>query len=235
MLYLIQRNRLGKNIINTEENPVNWRELFKGSEDSLTSSVFSLLFYLPVEIFWQILQKACYGSLLPGQTGKLISYEFWPHWRCTDTKNINFIEPDIFIRFEGFDLIIEAKRNDYKQQQNPQQWRDEITSYNNEFAKCERKPLYLIALAGILNGLKYLEPIETVTVVACRWNRILHQVKQIVENIKKSNYSITNVDSTVNILNDIVRAFAIHGFRTTELLGNLPTKYSIIYQSEITL
>jgi hypothetical protein len=63
MLCLINHGKGGRNFkIASEE--IHWREIFKNSEDSLTSSVFSLLFYLPADLMWKILTSACYGTEL---------------------------------------------------------------------------------------------------------------------------------------------------------------------------
>ncbi len=57
MLHAILNNKAGKSIAGSE---VHWRQLFTASEDSLTSTIFGYLFHLPIELFWQILNKACY-------------------------------------------------------------------------------------------------------------------------------------------------------------------------------
>lgn len=226
MLYLIQRNRLGKNIINKGEDTFNWHDAFKPSEDSLTSSIFSLLFYLPVELFWDILFNSCFYQSMPKECGKLLSYEFWPHWNCKDTENSSYVEPDLFLDFENFHLIVEAKRYDYIQQQNESQWTAEIIAYRNEFSESQRKPLYFIALAGILNGAEKQDVVLSVSITTCRWARILSEVKKKIS--KHLNYNNTQLsDSTLNILNDLVKSFALHGFRTGELLESIPNIYTI--------
>ena len=234
MLYLIQRNRLGKNIVNKGEDAFNWREAFKASEDSLTSSVFSLLFYLPADIFWEILYKACYHPSIPIRSGRLLSYDFWPHWNCKDTGNTNFVEPDIFLEFEDFHVIIEAKRYDYAEQQSKSQWEAEIIAYRNEYSIDLCKPLYFIALAGILNGDEKQNPVLSIPVTTCRWRNIFTEVKKIISKCSKER-SIENVDSILNILNDLVLTFALHGFRTGDLLESLPNFYKINQAVDLSL
>jgi hypothetical protein len=85
-------------------------------EDTLTSSVFDYLLLLPDSLFWEIIKKSCYQNNLPGNISFIESYEFWPHWDSENTTKTNYIEPDMFIRFDNFDLIIEAKRWDNNQQ-----------------------------------------------------------------------------------------------------------------------
>ncbi len=231
MLYLIQRNRLGKNIVNEGDQAFNWREAFRGSEDSLTSSIFSLLFYLPVNLFWDLFYKACYYPSIPQSVGRLLSYDFWPHWNCEQTGNINYIEPDLFLEFDNFHLIIEAKRDDYSQQQKPTQWQSEIIGYYNQYSEADRKPLYLIALAGILNGSEKQEPVKSVPITTCRWVRILYQINKLLSNKEKGKLT----DSVRNILNDLVKSFALHGFRTGDLFDNFPKEYRIKHVVNICL
>jgi hypothetical protein len=230
MLHLIQRNRLGKNIINTGEQNLNWREVFKASEDSLTSSVFSLLLYLPIELFWRILYNACYNPSLPVESGKILSFEFWPHWDCTETENNLYIEPDLFIRFNNFNLIIEAKRNDYQPQQNSTQWITQLKGYKNEF-KDNSKLVYYIALSGIVRGSEEPELIEETIINKCRWHRILTETKTVAKIIHHGKGIINNTDSIINIIEDIIRAFNVHGFRTGELLCSISNNYIISSQS----
>lgn len=53
MLHLIYSNKAGRNFNSNPE--VNWKALFKASEDSFTSSIFGLLLYLPAQQFWDII------------------------------------------------------------------------------------------------------------------------------------------------------------------------------------
>lgn len=224
MLYLIQRNRLGKNIINKEDCEIDWRTQFKNSEDSLTSSIFSLLFYLPLNIFWNILTNACYSFDLPEQTGEILLYEFWPHWKCDGTNNQNFIEPDLFIRFQNFDIIIEAKRWDYFSQQNKKQWEAQLKAYSNEYAE-DNKKVYFIALSGLIAGEEFQIPVNDVSIFTCRWHRILEQVQK---NVAQNAQLESNVNLKI-ILNDLLIAFALHDFRIGDSLNTLSAKYSINY------
>ena len=118
-------------------------------EDSITSSVFDTLLLLPDELFWEILKSSCYDNdSLPPEAGKIEYYEFWPHWDSEGTENEKHVEPDLYIQFEKFDIIIEAKK-EYNLQSKVQ-WEKEVVSYMNEYAENE-KSAYLIAIDGILN------------------------------------------------------------------------------------
>ena len=101
-------------------------------EDSLTSAIFNHLFHLPAELFWQILRNACYGKDLPMHAGELLEVKYFPKWDAAGTTNEQFVEPDLFLRFREFDLIIEAKRWD-DGMQDPAQWEKELIAYANEY------------------------------------------------------------------------------------------------------
>ena len=117
-------------------------------EDAKTSTIFGEMLHLPTDLFWEILLNASYSSdsfsnhlPLVGETGEILDYEFWPYWRLKDK-----VEPDVFVSFERFDLIIEVKVHDYNQQK-PRQWKREIEAYKKQYSS-ERKPIYLIAISG---------------------------------------------------------------------------------------
>jgi hypothetical protein len=90
----------------------------RACEDSLTAAVFTHLLHLPAEVFWRILRRACCTDTLPESAGEPLSVDYWPSWDPKGTGNTNRVVPDFFIRFRGFDLIIEAKRWD-SDMQNP--------------------------------------------------------------------------------------------------------------------
>src|ERR1039457_6549433 len=81
-------------------------------EDSLTAAVFSHLLHLPSEAFWRILSRACYTESLPDYPGEPLILNAWPNWNAAGTDNSNRVIPDLFMRFNAFDLIIEAKIKD---------------------------------------------------------------------------------------------------------------------------
>jgi len=144
-------------------------------EDRITSSVFDTLLLLPDESFWEILRSSCYcGEKMDVATGGLLSYEFWPRWDAQNTQNQSHVEPDLFIEFENFNVIVEAKMKNAPQ--NRTQWETEIKAYRNEYAE-NKKPIYLIALDGIMDS-EENENIEfdsygEVYVFKSRWRNIL--------------------------------------------------------------
>lgn len=206
MLQAVNKNKVGYNFNILGES---WKEYFKTSEDSLTSSVFERLFYLPVELFWNIFRKSCCDEILPEFSGPINYFEFWPHWESSEqSENVNFVEPDLFIRFNNFDIIIESKRWD-QNQQNKKQWENEILAYNKEY-KEESKKVFLIALGGISD--KKTEKFGDTPIVKCKWKDILQSVKEIYSRLDREQGVLYVNDSVRRILNDIIIAFRLHGF-----------------------
>lgn len=225
MLHVINHNKAGRNF---DEGEVHWRTLFKTSEDSLTSSIFERLAYLPDEISWKILKDACYGNELPKVAGPLLSIEYWPHWNSENTDNTKFVEPDVFLRYSDFDLLIEAKRFD-NNQQSQFQWEKELESYKNEFFE-EKKALYFVALGGIKNEeTEYLNNLPTVPIIKCRWRSLLREIIQCQKISENTTTQPLQSQANLRILNDLVLAFQLHGFSTglwLESLQNLQIDYN---------
>ncbi len=111
-------------------------------EDSLTASFFGLLFYLDSEL----VEKYFY-SLLDTETGKVQEVEFWPHWDAENTSNEKYVEPDVFVRFENLDLIIEVKKEGNKLFL--KQAENQINAYENEYCNEETQEKHLFYLGFI--------------------------------------------------------------------------------------
>ena len=121
-------------------------------EDSLTASLFDLLKYLPTDLFWYILKHALHQDHLPSYCGEVIEIQYWPKWNAQEkykTANELYVEPDVFMRFKDFDLIIEAKRHDLNQQFT-EQLENEIKSYLNEYEE-ENRTIYLLQVGGLVD------------------------------------------------------------------------------------
>lgn len=206
------------------------------NEDPKTSSIFETLLMLPDELFWGVLRNACFdNSNLPDVAGQIESYDFWPHWDPTGTTNCKLVEPDLFIRFQAFDLIIEAKYGEFGGQY-MQQWKNEIISYNNEYSDDE-KSLYFIAIGG--NADKETEAVElskNVDVNKCTWQSLLIQVSRLREEYQGFSI-ISNLNSSTKRILDLVElAFNVHGVYNIRWFDELAVKTPIISsQSLLTL
>ena len=85
---------------------------------------------------------------MPQKGGELLHYEFWPNYNKTEhTSNESYVEPDLLLEFEYFNLLIEIKRKDvqsYRQYEG--QWKNEIQAFVNGQTHGENKPLLLATL-----------------------------------------------------------------------------------------
>ncbi|SFC39300.1 hypothetical protein SAMN04487907_10451 [Zunongwangia mangrovi] len=195
-------------------------------EDSLTAAVFDILKYLPSEIFWDILKKASVRNSLPNVAGEMLSIEYWPKWDATETNNSNYVEPDVFIRFQDFDLIIEAKRYDADMQRN-YQIEAEIQSYKNEYGD-ENKTVYLIQLGG-LNEFD-LDQINSENIISkIRWMDLLLEIHKCRDKLGELN--ISGFKHQQLIFEDAITAMELHGFFIQPWLKDLKTSF-INYKSE---
>lgn len=166
-------------------------------EDVKTSSIIGNLLHLPTSIFWQILLNAsdendAEGNMLPALSAgeDILDFEFWPYWTLEDK-----VEPDVFIRFTNFDLIIELKVHDYNPQKS-RQWNREFAAYYKRYPN-ENKPVYLIAISGKTN--------ETMNnVFQCSWQSLLEAVLDAKETTEGKDSFIDR------IFDDILMAFSIH-------------------------
>lgn len=226
MLQAIKSNKAGRNF----QGVTDWRSLFGASEDSLTSCVFGHLFYLPAALWWALLQDAAYHLQLPdsSEAPVITSYEFWPHWQAALTRNAYYVEPDVFVRTASFDLIIEAKRYDYDQQDSAQ-WQDQLQAYLNEFGD-EKRPVLLLAIGGICSGDELPTEIccsgTTAVVYRCRWINLLSSIQELRTRLGAGQEHLGH------ILTDIVHSFGLHGYTTRPLLSTLPQALLPLQQGE---
>jgi hypothetical protein len=198
-------------------------------EDSLTAVVFDTLKYLPTEMFWSILKRSLYYDKLPTASGDLLSISFWDKWKAKDTTNSNFVEPDVFLRFNEFDVIIEAKRHDEKQQSGTQM-KNEIQAYYNEFNE-DNKVLYFIQLGGLHHRndeLDFLFKDKNVVICKTNWTKLLEQI--VTENNKIKNSGLTILSAYNRILEDSISGFALHQYYKKRWLKNLIIKSPIELQ-----
>ena len=156
------------------------------NEDPKTSAVFENLVLLPDNVIWHIIASSCYDNAnIPRHPGMMLSYDFWPHWDKTGTDNKNFVEPDFFMRFENFDVVVEAKFRDVKGQYQ-HQWEQEITAYLNEYSK-ESKPLFFIAVGGNndMTAQKVTVRRQHFYINKCTWPSILVNISRYKKELEK--------------------------------------------------
>lgn len=194
-------------------------------EDSLTSTLFDNLKHLPSDLIWEILKNALKEGQLPTQSGELISISFWDKWDANDTGNSCYVEPDVFLRFENLDLIVEAKRYDSFQQKDDQ-INNEIIGYFNEFGNDE-KILYFLQLGGLQHNDSYLDKIKEAhkgkfNMCKTNWTTFLaeivrrHEILQVNDEVYSKAYC--------RILEDIIHGFELHQFFKKQWLKDLQCK-----------
>jgi len=198
-------------------------------EDSLTAAIFTHLLHLPTEVFWQILASACYTEHLPKFTGEIEICELWPKWNAMGTGNSHYVEPDVFIRFRDFDLIIEAKRWDADMQYTDQ-WRRELVSYLNVYGE-DRKPVRIVAIGtGSIRDEQLFHPTQPAVAVTstlsehpdviicpvhmCKWAGLLHGCKRYHHDLDRQHYPSSQTHATKRLLGDLIELFRWHGFAT---------------------
>jgi len=200
-------------------------------EDTQTSSIIGDLLHLPSDLFWVLLRNSCTDKVfLPVVCGEILDFEFWPHWDATGTVNTTIVEPDVFISFEEFDLIIEAKKYD-ESGQYENQWRNEIGSYYNNFPSQDKK-LIVVAIGGskdmqkkdltinrLLSDNK--SKICSVPIFKCNWLSILIEVTRVLDEIQTIKYKDSIRSSHKRILQDVIRSFNIHSLYFLKWLDSL--------------
>ncbi len=210
MLELILNNKLKirKDNIEVQYN-------MSPSEDSFTSSVLGLLKYLPTKLFWDILSNAIIEANPNFEDAEIEAMDFWPKWDIK-TKvenslidNDKFVEPEVIIETNKFNLIIEAKLKNNEQEK--QQWINEIEAYKLEYEnKAPNNLLYFLAIDGSNIYKKEFKefnaPESTINIVILRttWTAILKATINQIHNIQKEH---------LFILNDIIRCFEFQGYR----------------------
>lgn len=182
------------------------------SEDGLTYNVFNRLSYLNINTIEKILVNSFNLKPYNINFNELEILSFWPKWNTKELEEISnkiYIEPDLFLRFNDIDIIIEAKRYDLHQQ-SPSQWNDQITVYKNEY-KANYKTLIFIALGGMSFTIgKRPDAI----IIQSYW----FQLAQACEKVLYQN-SIQGIEKRVIV--DILDILKFYGHVPLEFLGSL--------------
>mgnify|MGYP000639808196 CR=1 FL=1 len=173
--------------------------------------------YLPTSIFWDLLKKSMYQQKLPKFSGEIKSFEYWPSWNAENTENNQRVEPDVFLRFEDFDVLIEAKRHNLGGQYK-NQFDNETQAYQNEYGE-QNKPLYFIKLGG-LNNLNN-EDSNNPKVVICKtdWSKLLNEIVLLKSEFERGNTHLNQ--HYVRLLSHCIKGFSLHNFYNIQWLEKL--------------
>jgi len=186
-------------------------------EDTLTSSVFDLLKYLPADLFWSILKQSLYQDILPKHSGEIQSYQFWARWstvNITEVSNAHFIEPDLFIQFSDFDIILEAKRYDENQQSTEQRTKQILTYFEEFSGELTGRKLYFIEVGGLHDKTSETITLKERDILIARtdWSSILNVVCTMKSQWDKIAHFSHQGASYVRIFNDLIALIERHGF-----------------------
>jgi hypothetical protein len=194
------------------------------NEDQLSSLVFDLLKYLPTEIFYKILKESLYQDKLPKISGNILNFSFWEKWNPDNTTNIKFVEPDIFVRFDNFDIILEAKRYN-ENQQYKDQLVNQIQSYFNEFS-VDNKELIYVQVGGLYSKTNE-DNFGDKEIKICKtdWSKILNSIVKMKDNLEILN--LDSSQSSIRILNDLIKGFSLFNFNKILWLESLESKNKI--------
>ncbi len=187
------------------------------NEDFKTYATIGQLRYLPTDLFWHLLRASSVTpEQLPETAGKLELFEMWPSWDPKGTGNTKRVEPDVFIRFSRFDLIIEVKRKN-SEGQTSDQWKNEITAYHNTYG-FDRKIL-LLALGGNSN-------LDCATdenqVYKATWMKLLHAVHDYSKQRSYFSCKAESAEQEIRILEAVEEAFAQYNEYVVDLLDTMP-------------
>lgn len=222
-------------------------------EDTKVASILGILKNLPSQLFWEIIRYSCCDNRnLPQYSGEIQEIEFWSRgW-----KNINRIEPDVFIRFQEFDLIIEAKKDDtYGQEDDQKQWKRELNAYFNIYYDEDNsnRAVYLIALGGNINMLHEKVSIKLkitlqessaevsvpinkdVDVYKCNWFSLLNYISSLRNEMWSQKYWDSNRNAVIRLLDDVILGFNLHGVYDIDWLDSMPKRISIKDKSLLTM
>lgn len=219
MLNAILESKSGRLSRDAEKN-IRWSDLFRGSEDLVTATLFERLSYLPAETAWQLLATAANGQLHPYRMVELKTLEFWPMWETEDRAR--GVEPDIFIDIALGDparrtqVIVEAKHGGA---QYAGQLKNEVMAWSKAVADGELEmpdDLIVMAVGGIASASRKLqlehdfaaataelEDVPNLAMVTLDWSDLARAV---------SLYLPRNPHEG-RILKDMERALGLYGYR----------------------
>lgn len=194
----------------------------KYNEDFKTYATIGVLQYLPAQFFWKLLRNAVIDNGgLPEDAGEITQIDFWPKWykiqNIKVVSNSTYIEPDVFIRFENFDCIVEVKKTD-SSGQHADQWESQTQAYRNEFP--EGRELIYIALGG--NPKLDASSHEKFShVYKSTWQRLLREIDKALQERESLAYRTEITNQEIRILKSAIDAFARYNEYVVELLETM--------------
>lgn len=183
MLAAVLHGKAGRISIDGEDR--SWREVFRQREDLLTATIFERFPYLSEQGESDFL-----NIFLPKEhVDKLGDYQeiiFWS--KLKGIKERRHVEPDVIINYENALILIEVKPP-FAGQQNPDQWRNEITALLNDDEWDIPEKVYFISLGGnskISQSIRqqveqeYVD--EEVLISLMSWEKLQHEIAELHNN-----------------------------------------------------
>lgn len=210
MLEALIQHKINRSVLEGRFNPI---------EDTLTSSVFGTLQYLPDDVFWQIVFGGCGNCVedLPEDIGMIKSIDLWKRLKPGGTTNKNYVEPDVFIRTNTHCIIIEAKKTDDSYNQDESQWEKEITCVRNSSENRDKKIVF-IAIGGNssckdceirVNKVRYVIHLTS-------WFNMLNSVLNF-----RASLDVTGNRHIIKLLDNVIKAFEVHHIIKTIWLDSM--------------
>lgn len=189
------------------------------NEDFKTYQTLGLMQYLPANMFWSLVRECIIrNNDLPIISGEIVQADFWVKWYNIEGTNAErYVEPDVFIRFENFDCIIEVKKTE-DSGQHTDQWDDQLTAYRNIYP--EGKRLIYVALGGnrdFCNNHNDSYP----DVYKASWRKLLHAVHKALNERISLNYTTPSIFQEIRILQTVIESFAKYNEYDVEFLESL--------------
>ena len=211
MLNAVLHGKAGRVNLDASSQSLSWRQLYQQREDLLSAAFFSRFTYLS-----GLLQHKLLKSWLG--IGDFTSFEgvdFWPRYELSEDDNRAFVEPDILLRFEDCDVLIEVKPplggNQYYEQ-----WQLEIKGY---FAQDEDqvKDLYFLAIGRVGDALDNLNEGAIHMRYPQYQNASVKEWKPIAVQLRTLSLSGELEAQDSRIVDDMLNALTLYGVRSREL------------------
>jgi hypothetical protein len=211
MLNAIIHSKAGRVNFDKESGSLTWRELYQSREDLLTAAFFSRFTYLSGLLQHRLLKQWLGGI---GDFTEFKGIEYWPRYDLKNNPDRKFVEPDLLVRFESCDVLVEVKPPEGGDQY-LEQWQLEIEGYYEQ--EDVTKPLYFLAIGRVGTVLQHLD-IEELQKNGCgfqnahaiEWKAIVCELSRL---IKAGELDAQDQ----RVVHDMIKAVELYGVRAQNL------------------
>tara|TARA_R110002049_G_scaffold297185_3_gene486005 strand:- start:1060 stop:1776 length:717 start_codon:yes stop_codon:yes gene_type:complete len=211
MLNAIIHSKAGRVNFDKESGSLSWRELYQSREDLLTAAFFSRFTYLSGLLQHRLL-KSWLGGV--GDFTEFKSIDYWPQYDLKNNPDRKFVEPDLLIRFESCDVLVEVKPPEGGDQY-LDQWQLEIEGYYQQ--EDHIKALYFLAIGRVGSVLHQLD-IEVLQkngrdfkqAHSIEWKPIVYELSGFIKSGELDAQD-------QRIVHDMIKAVELYGVRAQNL------------------